>query len=146
MDEKKVTPASQKSVWLAVLCMSIGTAVIAVAAGLISVSPENFNAPRSIVGLAGFVFFVAGTSLLMPANSAWRAGMAAIILIAMASIGYWVALVADPADISGGLPFLDKTDNAQLGKWVFGVGALITSGMAGYAVKDFWKKLSLKRR
>ena len=79
--------------------------------------------------------------MLFEEQSPMRAGLAALILIAMASVGFWIAFNGNPENISGGLPFLDQTTNGTIGKWVFGIGAVITSGVALIALKDFRKKL-----
>lgn len=87
-----------------------------------------------------------GGALGFDEDSPMRAGMAAVILAAMAVAGFWVAFKADPADIAGGLPLLDGTINGKIGKWVFGIGAVITSSIAGYALIGFRRKLNQQRK
>lgn len=128
-------------VWLVAFTALVGALLMAVAGGLIPASPDSFYAPRWILGLVGFVLLTTGVSLLFPAESPWRACFASVILLSMAGVGLWAAFFGDPAHISGGLPFLSEQTNVRFGKWVFGIGALITFGISGYAFKDFVIKL-----
>ena len=89
-----------------------------------------------VIGLAGFAFVAVGGALLVDAGSAARAFWAMLILSCLAGIGLWVAFFGDAARISGGLPFLPQALNATIGKVMFGLGALITLLMVGYACKD----------
>lgn len=131
--------------WLALFCILLGAFITATAAGFIPAPPDSFNAPRWILGLVGFVLMACGGALGFDEDSPMRAGMAVLILIPMAIMGFWIAFNGDPENISGGLPFLDQTTNGIIGKWVFGIGAVITSGIALIALKDVKKKLNQQR-
>ena len=43
-----------------------------------------------------------------------------------ALVGIWVALLSDDEGFSGGLFFLSRESNVALGRWMFGLGALIS--------------------
>lgn len=136
------TNEGEAPLWLTLLMISIGSGIILLAAGVIPSDPSEFNAPPYVVALAGFVFFIAGVSMLGHAQSAWRSFCMIFLLAAMACIGLWVAFVADGGSISGGLPFLPQQVNAKLGKVVFGLGALVSSGIMILAVKDTRRRVS----
>ena len=64
---------------------------------------------------------------------------AAIMCLGFSAVGFWVAIASDPDSISGGLPFVPQPVNAAIGKGLFGVGALITLGIAIYAFRE-WQR------
>ncbi len=137
-----ISNESDAPLWLALLMVCIGGGIILLAAGIIPSDPAQFNAPRSVVAVAGFVFFIAGVSMFGSAQSAWRSFCMIFLLAAMAFLGLWVAFVADGTDISGGLPFLPQSVNGKLGKVIFGLGALVSLGIMIIAIKDTRRRMS----
>lgn len=125
-----------KSPALALVFVLIGGFIMMIAAGVVPFEGEASDAPPFVVGLAGFTFVAAGGAFLVNGGSAARAVWAMLIMACMAGIGLWVAFFGDTERISGGIPFLPQETNAAIGKVMFGLGALITLLMIGYAFKD----------
>ena len=65
-----------------------------------------------------------------------NAGFAAIILASFTLMGLFVAIFSDPQTIQGGIPFLPKTINQNIGRFVFGGGSLISFWMFTIAFKQ----------
>ncbi len=119
--------------WIA---LGIGILLMALAAGFIPSAPEDFNAPQWVVGLGGVIFGAGGVAMLFQKNGRIGAVMAAIILLSFAIMGLWVAFAGNSEDISGGLPFLSHAVNAKMGRWIFGLGAVVSLRISYIAIKD----------
>ena len=136
---------SNVPIWLALIPLVIGVFIIALALGIIPEDPGNFHAPPIVVGLAGAVFLIGGLSLLVKAQSAWRAIGAALILGCMGAVGAWVTFFGDSSKIEGGLPFLSQETNALLGRGVFGVGTLLVLCFMVWAIKDAQRRMQKEK-
>lgn len=122
--------------------IAIGTFIMLVAADWIVVDPSSIEAPRWVLGLAGLVFLMAGLMVLAGQKSRINDGLAAMLLFAFAAIGAYAALLADPASIEGGLPLIDKETNSLIGRWVFGIGALMSAALGVYALRRCFRASS----
>ena len=131
MPEKKRT-----LMLMAGLCIVIGGVITAIAAGLIDVPAEDVHAPMWVLAMCGGVFLVAGLILLAGPESRLSSFGAFFICASFGCVGAWVAIFAAPESISGGLPFLSRTTNGMIGKWLFGFGALISFAIAGVALRE----------
>lgn len=135
-----------KSPWIALVSVLIGGFIMAIAAGVIPIEQDPADAPPFIIGLAGFVFVAAGGAFMVEGRSAARAFWSMLILASMAGIGLWVAFWGNAENISGGLPFLPQHINAMLGKFMFGLGAVITIFMVIYAFRDGVRRMKERQR
>ena len=118
-----------------------GAVVISISAGLLPVEESLFNAPKWIVALSGFVFMVAGIMMILGEKSGFNNLLAAALLVAMGTIGGWVALFGAGDSFSGGLPFAPDSANISLARTMFGFGALICYLMSVYAARLHFKKI-----
>lgn len=98
--------------------------------------PESVNAPNWIIGVAALIFSAAGVAMLFQRKRRLSGAMATIVLLAFAIIGFWIAFEASNEDISGGLPFLPRETNAQIGRWMFGIGAAVCLVISVVALKS----------
>ncbi len=127
---------------LACLCLAIGAAIMLVAAGIINVADENVHAPRWVLGLCGLVFLLGGLMIFAGAKSRFNALGATLICGSFGLVGAWIRFFSPDDSITGGLPFLSRSTNAAMGRWMFGAGALICFAIAWVALHQFlrWKK------
>ena len=65
-----------------------------------------------------------------------NAGFAALILASFAAMGLIVAIFSEPGSIQGGIPFIPRALNENIGRFVFGGGALISFWMFTIALKQ----------
>ncbi len=98
-------------------------------------------APMWVVASSGIVFLIAGCMIFL-ANHSWANDLlAGILCLLFATIGAWVSLFSASEGFSGGLWFLSKDANASLGRWVFGMGALISFAISAYAFRRAYRSL-----
>lgn len=109
---------------MALLAFVVGGFMLGLALGWISPAPDAVRTPGWLVGMGGVVFLVAGLALLFQSSpvAGWLAAM--VILACGAAAGLWIGLMADPAEIRGGLPLLSQGANARLGRAAFAFGGL----------------------
>lgn len=122
--------------WLAWICIAIAVFIIAGAVGVFPLEPAN-NTPLWVVGLSGAVFGLGGIMILLGPKSPLTALGAALMCVSFGAIAAWIALFAAPDSISGGLPFLSTETNGKIGKWIFGLGALVCFAIARVAWRQF---------
>ena len=111
----------------------IGLLVVLIAAEVV---PSQGGAPQWVVAVSGIVFVIAGIMILRGRQSRHNSLLAAILLMGFAVLGVW-AVFAPAEGMSGGIPFLPRTANVVLGRWMFGTGALISAALAIYAFREF---------
>lgn len=119
------------------LCIAAGIFILATAAGLIPVPEDDINAPTWVIALCGLVFLVGGIMAFAGTRPRLNALFAALLCGAFGAIGTWVTFFSPAESISGGVPFLAQSTNAAIGRWVFGLGTLITFGIAAIALREF---------
>ena len=116
-------------------CILIGCYPIALALGIVPVDPAELTAPRSVIGGAGLAFVVSGLMILLAQHSRANNFLAGLLLLLFGAMGTWVAVFSSDAGFSGGLPFLSAERNISIGRWVFGIGALICFALCVYAFR-----------
>ncbi len=130
--ERKTSKTSERI--LAVVMLIAGGAILAVAAGLITVDPDSIHASRWVIGLIGLVFLSGGVAVLAPSDNSVVGQMAAaIIVLGMGTTSAWVALFGSGDHMSGGIWFLSHNVNVALGRVMFGLGALMCFAIAAWA-------------
>ena len=127
---------SPRARWgLALFCIAVGTYPILLAAGIVEPEPGQLHAPRWVVGTAGGLFVILGLYLPFPHTKARSHALGAVICLGFSAMGGWVALFAEPGSISGGIPFLPQSINHDIGRVVFGSGALLALAMGVHALR-----------
>lgn len=116
-------------------CIALGCYPLALSLGLLPVGETGFNAPLWVVAGAGFVFVIAGFMILLANYSRANDLLAGVLLLLFGIMGAWVSLFSSSEGFSGGLPLLSREANILLGRWLFGLGALISFAMCGYAIR-----------
>ncbi|MCH8542685.1 MAG: hypothetical protein LAT61_03850 [Alcanivorax sp.] len=66
-------------------------------------------------------------------------------LICAGLSGFGFFIVISGATLSGGIPLVPDDLNQAIGRGIFGVGAVLTSGLAGYAFYDAWRLVRERR-
>lgn len=115
------------------LCIALGLYPIAIAFDWLPVDPDNVHAPPWVLALCGLVFISGGCLILLRDRGHFQHLFAAIIAGAFALVGMWAALLSSDDGFSGGLLFLSHDANVTLGRWIFGLGALISLAICAWA-------------
>jgi len=127
---ERISPLGE---WLfAAVFWIVGGSVIALAAGWIPSSPENFHAPRWVVGVAGSIFLLGGfapiVSRLGP-NSVLSRNFFLLFVGAFASVFNWIAFGPGPRQFSGGVSVGSIASGGAAsemsGRIAFGIGAVL---------------------
>ncbi len=116
-------------------CLALGCYPIAMALGYIPIDQAELAAPRWVIAGAGLAFVIAGFMILLANHSRANDLLAGVLLLLFCVMGTWVSLVSSDEGISGGLPFLPRELNVLVGRWVFGLGALISFALCIYAFR-----------
>ena len=61
--------------------------------------------------------------------------LAGILCLVFGAMGTWVSLFSGSDGFTGGLFFLSTDQNVTLGRWMFGLGALICFSLSAYAFR-----------
>ena len=118
-----------------ILCVVLGLVPVAIALGVIPVSDAQLHAPMWIVALSGVVFIIAGCMIFL-GNHTWANDLLAGVLCLLFGVaGTWVAFFSSSDGFSGGIPLLSQAANVTLGRWVFGLGALLSFSISIYAFR-----------
>lgn len=116
-------------------CLALGCYPIAIALGFVTVDEAALTVPRWIIAGAGLAFVVAGLMILYAHYSRANDVLAGVLLLLFGALGTWVSLFSSEEGFSGGLPFLSSERNVAVGRWVFGLGALICFALSVYAFR-----------
>ncbi|MDJ0700063.1 MAG: hypothetical protein QNJ07_09420 [Woeseiaceae bacterium] len=116
-------------------CLALGCYPIAMALGYVSIDEAESTAPRWVVAGAGLTFVVAGFMILLAKHSRANDLLAGVLLLLFGILGTWVAVFSSGEGFSGGLPFLSSELNIKVGRWVFGLGAMICFAFCVYAFR-----------
>jgi hypothetical protein len=137
LQNKASRELSPLGAWLFALVFWVaGGCIVALAMDWIHAPPENFHAPRWVVGTAGLMFVAGGFAPLIANGGqdtfASRA-LALIVLGGFASISNWIAFGSGPRHFSGGTSVAGLSSSAPVseisGRIAFGVGAVILDAM-----------------
>ena len=118
-------------------CILFGLYPIGAALGLLPIAQDGVHAPVWVLFLCGVIFAMGGCMILLGQHSRLNDLFAFVFSLAASTIGAWVALFGSSEQFSGGIPFVPYHINIMLGRILFGVGAIITLGMAAYALHRF---------
>jgi hypothetical protein len=117
------------------ICIALGLLPISIALDWLPVAEASLHAPPWVVALSGAVFLIGGCMILLT-NHTWANDLlAALLCLPFGIIAAWAALFGASDAFSGGLPFLSHEANVVLGRWVFGVGAIICFVISAYAAR-----------
>ncbi|MGB5211347.1 MAG: hypothetical protein WBO47_11095 [Gammaproteobacteria bacterium] len=124
------------------LCIAAGIYPLAIAVGLVPADSSAVHAPMWVVFLSGLVFIVGGAMMLVGMESRANDLLACLLLLTIGSIGAWVA-IRGPADgFSGGIPFLPRSTNTSIARWLFGLGAAVCLLLSAYAARSVFSPRS----
>ena len=116
-------------------CIALGCYPVALGLGFFPGDEAGLNSPAWVVAGAGFAFVIAGLMILLANHSRANDFLAGILLLIFGSIGVWVSLFSSNEGFSGGLFFLSHKTNITLGRWLFGLGSLISFSLCAYAFR-----------
>ena len=116
-------------------CIALGCYPLALGLGLFATDSSMLTAPPWVVSSAGIAFVIAGFMILLAHYSRVNDLLAGVLLFVFGLIGVWVAVFSSNEGFSGGLPFLPRDTNIMLGRWLFGLGALISFATCAYAFR-----------
>lgn len=133
-DDVRTLSKRSRITWSA-FCIVLGCFPISIALGWLPVDPDTVMAPLWVVAAAGIALFIAGLMILLANYSRANDLLAGILCLVFGAMGTWVALFGLSSGFSGGLFFLSYDQNVTLGRWVFGLGALICFLLSAYAFR-----------
>lgn len=116
-------------------CIALGCYPIALGLGFFPAEETRLDTPPWVVVAAGLAFVIAGFMILLAAHSRANDLLAGVLLLLFGIMGVWVAVFSSSDGFSGGLPFLARELNITLGRWLFGLGSLISFAMCAYAFR-----------
>lgn len=120
---------------MGLVCIALGCYPLSIALGLLPVDEAKLMAPMWVVAMSGIVFVIAG-GMILSGNHSWANDLLAGILCLLFGImGAWVSLFSASEGFSGGVPLLPHESNVTLGRWMFGIGALISFAISAYAFR-----------
>ena len=117
------------------VCIAIGCYPIAISFGLVPFDDAPLNAPQWVVAGAGIAFVIAGLMILLAHHPRANDFLAGVLCMLFGFMGAWVALFSSSAGFSGGWFFLSDEQNETIGRWVFGVGAVVSFAVAAWAFR-----------
>ena len=123
---------------IAFLCLAGGVALGGVSLGFFPAEYLVLEAPRMVVLGAAAVLVLAGFMLLARDHRA-SDSIASILLLTIAAIAGWVTFYAPEGTINRLLPFIPTEVNEALGRLLFGVGAIVSVGMALWALRRLFR-------
>ena len=141
---------SASNFWWALAIIALGAFVALMGLGVIPVDENNFNGPRWLTTVAGLVFVLGGSALLMKTigiseNTPIYLLPVALLVSGMAAIGLWVAFGPGERGFDGSFGIASffgyRKSGELIGRGVFGIGALLTTGIAVWIWRDFLKRL-----
>ncbi len=116
-------------------CIALGCYPISIALGLLPVDEARVMAPMWVVAMAGIMFVIAGAMILIGDHSWANDLLAGVLCLLFGIMGTWVSLFSPSEGFSGGVPLLAGESNVTLGRWMFGIGALMCFAISAYAFR-----------
>lgn len=128
---------------MALISILVGAFMLGLATGALAPAADALRTPGWLVGIGGLVFVVAGIAVAFQHRPAagWLAAM--FILACGGAAGLWIGLVADPGEISGGVPLLSERANTALRRAAFALGGLLCLALLAWGL---WLGPSRQRR
>ncbi|MEM1043859.1 MAG: hypothetical protein AAGI91_14675 [Bacteroidota bacterium] len=114
------------------LSLGCGLFLLLVATGALAAEPEAFQAPRWVLGLCGVVFAACGGALIGPRWPVVRVLSLSALLLALAGVAAWAALLAPAEGWTGGFPFVPPWVNVAVARGLAGFGSLLSLWMLVY--------------
>ena len=140
-----MTQYSKNLLW-GCLCTAIGSIICLIATAVIDYPADQVHAPGWIVFLAGAIFTLGGLAIIFRSKPILVNVIGNLMVAVFAIIGAWVAILSPSDGFSGGIPFLPHELNVTLGRWVFGLGALISALILVAGVKHLLKSIRSRRQ
>ena len=128
------------------LCTAIGSIICLIATGIIDYPADKVHAPGWIVFLAGAIFTLGGLAIIFRSKPILVNIIGNLMVAVFAIIGAWVAIWSPSDGFSGGIPFLPHELNVTLGRWVFGLGAVISALILIIGIKHLLKSIRASRQ
>lgn len=116
-------------------CIALGCYPIALGLGFIPIEESGSTVPPLIIAGAGLIFVIGGLMILFAKHSRANDLLAGFLLMVFGIIGAWVSLFSSSEGFSGGLPFVSEESNILVGRWVFGLGAIICFALCVWAFR-----------
>lgn len=116
-------------------CIALGGYPLALAVGFVPAGEPGLLAPAWAAAGAGMVFIIGGFMILLADHSQANDFLAGFLLLIFGAVGTWASLFSPSEGIQGGLPFLSRETNVLVGRWVFGLGALISFSLSAWAFR-----------
>lgn len=161
---------SAQGILLGLLFLAAGLAIVFVALDWIRVDPSSIHAPRWVLGVCGAIFAVPGAGILYygirnaiggPPPSArpadedvfpvvgWFTGM--VVSAGMTAVSAWIAFGPGERAFSGsigigGVGVGGPAQSETVGRWVFGIGAVLAGLFTVWGVMYGIRRLSSGRR
>jgi hypothetical protein len=133
---ERISSSSKRSrLGMGLACIALGCYPLSISLGILPVDEAKVMAPAWVVAMSGIVFVIAGGMILL-GNRSWANDLLAGILCLLFGImGTWVSLFSASEGFSGGMPLLPHESNVTLGRWMFGIGALVCFAISAYAFR-----------
>jgi len=134
-------PSTRHSFVISLVVLFWGVFLISEGLQLTRWGQASAGTPQWVVTIAGVVILLAGLMMMIKdPRSKWKDLLAALFCALMGTIGGWIALCTDEAQISGSSQWFSELTGLPLGRIVFGFGALLCFAMMGYALQLFYHK------
>lgn len=119
---------------MSLMLFALGGLLLGLAVGVVAPAADAVNTPGWMVGIGGAVFLVSGVAVLLQHRPAagWFAAM--VILACGAAAGLYVGVLADPANLEGGVPFVSREANERIGRTVFALGGLVCLALLAWGL------------
>ena len=135
MAEHTRQPAKRSRLTWGLVCVALGCYPVSIALGLLPVDEARVMAPMWVVAMSGIMFVIAGGMILLGDHSWANDLLAGVLCLLFGIMGAWVSLFSSSEGFSGGVPLLSNDSNVTLGRWMFGLGAIISFAVAAYAFR-----------
>lgn len=111
------------------------------AAAMVTLYPEGLHSPAWIAYLASGAFVLAGGAVLARSHRRARLAHALVMMIlaVMLVVELWIALGPGARECSGGVAGLSLMASERTCRTVFGLGAVLVTGMLGLAMR-LWRR------
>lgn len=120
-----------------IACIAIGVFILLIAFDIVESEQGSKQAPNFVIGLAGFVFLIAGLMVFVGQKARSIDLLAAVLCLAFGVVAAWASLFGDGEGFSGGLPFVSHETNVKISRFVFGCSALVCFAISAWALKRF---------
>lgn len=114
----------------------VGVVLLLIGIDVIPQRAVRPNVPGWVLLVLGLMMILVGGSVFLPVGSPVASRMVGVALLLMALIFLWVALLADPRHMSGGIPFIPHYCNSLLGRFAFGLVAFFFAWAGVWALKN----------